>query len=295
MKLISYSDATIEAGVGVLIDDVSFADLTRAGISSCMIDVIERFDALGTVIAAVVAERKFVRPLSEVRVEAPIPAPRRNLFCVGKNYIEHAAEFGSSGFDAGATGGNEIPEYPIIFSKPGSVVIGPGKTIDSSLDPYASVDYEGELAVVLGRNGRVTSEHDPMSFVFGYTIFNDVTSRELQKRHKQWLLGKGIDTFGPLGPAIVTVDELHDLKSLGIRTWVNDEIRQSAKIGDLIFDVATLIRTIGHSIAFRAGDIIATGTPVGVGIGFNPPKYLHPGDKVRIEIDGVGTLENLVA
>jgi 2-keto-4-pentenoate hydratase/2-oxohepta-3-ene-1,7-dioic acid hydratase in catechol pathway len=134
-----------------------------------------------------------------------------------------------------------------------------------------------------------------MSFVFGYTIFNDVTSRELQKRHKQWLLGKGIDTFGPLGPAIVTADELHDLKSLGIRTWVNDEIRQSAKIGDLIFDVATLVRTVGQSIALKAGDIIATGTPVGVGIGFNPPKYLHPGDRVRIEIDDVGVLENVVA
>jgi 2-keto-4-pentenoate hydratase/2-oxohepta-3-ene-1,7-dioic acid hydratase in catechol pathway len=128
-----------------------------------------------------------------------------------------------------------------------------------------------------------------------YTIFNDVTSRELQKRHKQWLLGKGIDTFGPLGPAIVTADEFCSLKSLGIRTWVNDEIRQSAKIGDLIFDVATLVRTVGQSIALEAGDIIATGTPVGVGIGFNPPKYLRPGDKVRIEIDGVGTLENLVA
>jgi 2-keto-4-pentenoate hydratase/2-oxohepta-3-ene-1,7-dioic acid hydratase in catechol pathway len=295
MKLISYSDATIGAGVGVVIDDVSFADLTKAGISSCMIDVIERFDALRAGIAAVVADSKFFRLLSDIHLEAPIPKPRRNLFCVGKNYIEHAAEFGSSGFDAGAIGGNEIPEYPIIFSKPGSVVIGPGKAIDSSLDPYSSVDYEGELAVVLGRSGRVTSEDDPMSFVFGYTIFNDVTSRELQKRHKQWLLGKGIDTFGPLGPAIVTADEFCSLKSLGIRTWVNDEIRQSAKIGDLIFDVATLVRTVGQSIALEAGDIIATGTPVGVGIGFNPPKYLRPGDKVRIEIDGVGTLENLVA
>jgi len=295
MKLISYSDMAGSVGIGVIIDDLSFVDLTQVGISSCMIDIIERYDALKAEIATVVAERRFIRPLSEVNLEAPIPKPRRNLFCVGKNYLEHAAEFGSSGFDAGAIGGNEVPEYPIIFSKPGSVVIGPGKAIDSSLDPYSSVDYEGELAVVLGRSGRVTSDDDPMSFVFGYTIFNDVTSRELQKRHKQWLLGKGIDTFGPLGPAIVTADELHDLKSLGIRTWVNDEIRQSAKIGDLIFDVATLVRTVGQSIALKAGDIIATGTPVGVGIGFNPPKYLHPGDRVRIEIDDVGVLENVVA
>jgi 2-keto-4-pentenoate hydratase/2-oxohepta-3-ene-1,7-dioic acid hydratase in catechol pathway len=294
MKFITYSDQRT-MGVGLLIDDATFLDLTRARVSVDMVDLIERYAAIKTWIVENVAAEDHIRPLSHISVKAPIPAPRRNIFCVGKNYLEHAAEFGLSGFDGGATGGNEIPDYPIIFSKPGSVVIGPGQSIESGLDPYASVDYEAELAVVIGRRGRVRDCDDPLSFVFGYTIFNDVTSRELQKRHKQWLLGKGIDTFGPLGPAIVTPDELGDIKSIGIRTWVNEEMRQCAKIGDLIFDVATLIRTVGRSISFQPGDIIATGTPVGVGIGFSPPKYLIPGDRVRIEIDRVGVLENVVA
>jgi 2-keto-4-pentenoate hydratase/2-oxohepta-3-ene-1,7-dioic acid hydratase in catechol pathway len=125
MKLISYSDTAGSVGFGVIVNDLSFVDLTQAGISGCMIDIIERYDALKAEIATVVAERRFVRPLAKVNLEAPIPKPRRNLFCVGKNYLEHAAEFGSSGFDAGAIGGNEVPEYPIIFSKPGSVIIGP--------------------------------------------------------------------------------------------------------------------------------------------------------------------------
>ena len=294
MKLITYSEEG-DGGVGVWLDNESMVDLKQAGVSSNMVDLIERFSAIREQIADVVATGRYVRRLSDVHLEAPIPKPRRNIFCVGKNYFEHAAEFGSSGFDAGSIGGDEIPEYPIFFTKPPSVIIGPGARIESSLDPYASVDYEAELAVVIGRGGRVTASDNPMSRVFGYTVFNDVTSRELQKRHKQWLLGKGIDTFGPLGPAIVTADEITDVTALGIRTWVNDELRQSAKIGDLIFDISTLIRAVGQSITLQPGDIIATGTPVGVGIGFNPPKYLHPGDRVRIEIDEVGVLENLVA
>jgi 2-keto-4-pentenoate hydratase/2-oxohepta-3-ene-1,7-dioic acid hydratase in catechol pathway len=173
-------------------------------------------------------------------------------------------------------------------------VIGPGAAIESALDPYHSVDYEAELAVVIKRAGRVGDADDPMSFVFGYTILNDVTSRELQKRHKQWLLGKGIDTFAPMGPAIVTADSIADVAALTIQLWVNDERRQSASIRDLIFDVPTLIRTIGRSITFEPGDIIATGTPVGVGIGFKPPRYLKPGDRVRIEVSSIGTLENPV-
>jgi 2-keto-4-pentenoate hydratase/2-oxohepta-3-ene-1,7-dioic acid hydratase in catechol pathway len=294
MKIITYSEEG-SAGVGVLVDREKMVDLKRAGLASNMIDLIERYSSIRENILAIVNSGRFVRELSEVHLEAPIPNPRRNIFCVGKNYMEHAAEFGSSGFDAGSVGGNEIPEYPIFFTKPPSVVIGPGALIESNLDPYASVDYEAELAVVIGRGGRVRASDDPMSLAFGYTVFNDVTSRELQKRHKQWLLGKGIDTFGPLGPAIVTADEILDVRALAIRTWVNDELRQSAKIGDLIFDISTLIRAVGQSITLQPGDIIATGTPVGVGIGFDPPKYLRPGDRVRIEIDSVGILENLVA
>jgi 2-keto-4-pentenoate hydratase/2-oxohepta-3-ene-1,7-dioic acid hydratase in catechol pathway len=293
MKLMTFRhDGAVHVGA-LTADGKGVVDLTAAGVATGMLDLIERFDKLGAKIGAVLSTGP-ARPIDRIETLAPIPVPRRNIFCVGKNYYEHAAEFGSSGFDSGSVGGSEIPEYPIIFSKPPSSVIGPGAAIESALDPYNSVDYEAELAVVVGKAGRVGDADDPMSFVFGYTILNDVTSRELQKRHKQWLLGKGIDTFAPMGPAIVTADSIADVAALTIQLWVNDERRQSASIRDLIFDVPTLIRTIGRSITFEPGDIIATGTPVGVGIGFKPPRYLKPGDRVRIEVPSIGTLENPV-
>jgi 2-keto-4-pentenoate hydratase/2-oxohepta-3-ene-1,7-dioic acid hydratase in catechol pathway len=293
MKFLTFRhDGAVHVGA-LTADGKSVVDLTAAGVATGMLDLIERFDSLGAKIAAMLSSDT-ARPIERIEMLAPIPVPRRNIFCVGKNYHDHAAEFGSSGFDSGSVGGSEIPEYPIIFTKPPSSVIGPGAAIESALDPYHSVDYEAELAVVIKRAGRVGDADDPMSFVFGYTILNDVTSRELQKRHKQWLLGKGIDTFAPMGPAIVTVDSIADVAALTIQLWVNDERRQSASIRDLIFDVPTLVRTIGRSITFEPGDIIATGTPVGVGIGFKPPRYLKPGDRVRIEVSSIGTLENPV-
>jgi 2-keto-4-pentenoate hydratase/2-oxohepta-3-ene-1,7-dioic acid hydratase in catechol pathway len=293
MKFITFRHDGV-AHVGALTaDGKKIVDLTEAGVASGMLDLIERFDSLREKIGAVVSSGT-TRPVDRIEILAPIPVPPRNIFCVGKNYYDHATEFGSSGFDSGSVGGNEIPEYPIIFTKPPSSVIGPGVGILSALDPYNSVDYEAELAVVIGQAGRVGEADDPMSFVFGYTIINDVTSRELQKRHKQWVLGKGIDTFAPMGPAIVTADTIPDVTALTIQLWVNDERRQSASIGDLIFDIPTLIRSIGRSITLQPGDIIATGTPVGVGIGFKPPRYLKPGDRVRIEVSSLGTLENPV-
>jgi 2-keto-4-pentenoate hydratase/2-oxohepta-3-ene-1,7-dioic acid hydratase in catechol pathway len=267
-------------------------DLTAAGIAPTMIDLVGSVD-LRDRIDRVAATAPTI-PLKSVKLLAPIPVPPRNIFCVGKNYSDHAKEFGGSGFDSGSIGGSEAPEFPIVFTKPPSTVIGPGDAIRSDLDPLASVDYEAELAVVIKRPGRVTDSDDPMSFVFGYTIFNDVTSRELQKRHKQWLLGKGIDTFGPMGPAILSADAVQDVRSLQIMLTVNGERRQSASIADLIFDIPSLIRTIGRSISFQPGDIIATGTPAGVGIGFKPPRYLRPGDRLRIEVPAIGVLENSV-
>jgi 2-keto-4-pentenoate hydratase/2-oxohepta-3-ene-1,7-dioic acid hydratase in catechol pathway len=293
MKVITFHQDGV-AHVGAVMDDgKTVVDLTEAGVATSMLDLIERFDLLREKIDGVLSSGT-TRSIDRIEILAPIPVPRRNIFCVGKNYYEHAAEFGSSGFDSGSVGGNEIPEYPIIFTKPPSSVVGPGVGIESALDPHNSVDYEAELAVVIGRAGRVGAADDPMSFVFGYTILNDVTSRELQKQHKQWALGKGIDTFAPMGPAIVTADAIPDVAALTIRLWVNDERRQSASIGDLIFDIPTLIRTIGRSITLQPGDIIATGTPVGVGIGFKPPRYLKPGDNVRIEVSSLGILENPV-
>ena len=293
MKLVTFRVAGRER-VGMLVQaDTAVAELTGPFSGLSMQGVVE--EAQRTALPLQNDQAGPAIPMAEVEILAPIPTPARDIFCVGKNYHEHAIEFGNSGFDGGATGGNEVPEVPIIFTKPPSCVIGPGQAIQSSLDPCNSVDYEAELAIVIGRGGRVSESDDPMSFVFGYTILNDVTSRELQKRHKQWVLGKGIDTFGPMGPAILTADEVADPSALSLKLWVNGDLRQSASVKDLIFDVPTLIRTIGRSITLRPGDIIATGTPVGVGIGFKPPRYLKPGDRVRIEIPQLGVLENHVA
>lgn len=230
--------------------------------------------------------------LPQARVLAPIPRPAKNIFCVGKNYHEHAKEFAGSGFDA--TAKEVVPEAPVVFSKPPTAVIGPGEAIPAHLDPTGSVDYEGELAVVIGRAGRGIRKVDALSHVFGYTIVNDVTARTLQHRHRQWILGKGIDGFCPMGPAILTADDCPDPAKLRLTTWVNGEMRQDAPVSDLIFDIPTLIETISAGITLEPGDIIATGTPAGVGIGFSPPKFLRPGDVVRIEIPGIGVLENPV-
>ena len=224
---------------------------------------------------------------------APIPRPAKNIFCVGKNYHEHAKEFAGSGFDASTK--DVVPEHPVVFSKPPTAVSGPGDAIPSHLDPTASTDYEGELAVVIGRAGRGIKAADWANHVFGYTIVNDVTARTLQHRHRQWILGKGIDGFCPMGPAILTADDVPDPRTLRLTTHVNGEKRQDVLVADLIFDIPTLIEAISAGITLEPGDIIATGTPVGVGIGFTPPRFLKPGDVVRIEVAGIGVLENPVA
>jgi len=255
-----------------------------------MLALIEAWPALS---AGLDAQLGDAVPLADVRLLAPIPRPARNIFCVGKNYHEHAKEFASSGFDS--TAKEVVPEAPVVFSKPPSSVVATGEAILGHLDPTASVDYEGELAVVVGRGGRGIARADAMAHVFGYTIVNDVTARTLQQKHRQWLLGKGIDTFCPMGPAILTADEVADVRELNLRTWVNGELRQDAVVADLIFDIPTLIETISAVIALEPGDVIATGTPVGVGIGFTPPKFLKAGDRVAIEVSGIGRLENPVA
>lgn len=232
--------------------------------------------------------------LSDVRLLAPIPRPARNIMCVGKNYREHAREFHASGFDATA-GTAALPDLPIVFTKAPSAVTGPGEPIPSALDPTGSTDYEGELAVVIGRGGRGIAKADALAHVYGYTIVNDVTARTLQSRHKQWFLGKSLDGFCPMGPVLVTADEIPDVTRLRLTTRVNGEVRQDASVADLIFDIPTLIATISAGITLEPGDIIATGTPAGVGIGFDPPKFLKPGDRVRVTIEPIGTLENPVA
>jgi len=232
-------------------------------------------------------------PLSRVSLEAPIPVPRRNIFCVGKNYYEHAHEFSKSGFDSSAAAG-AVPKNPIIFSKVPETVVANHAEVIIDKTVSTAIDYEAELAVIIGKSGRGIARENAFDHVWGYTMVNDVTARDLQGRYSQWLIGKSQDTFCPMGPWAVTKDEL-DLDNAAIRCFVNGELRQNSKIALLIFDIPTIIATLSEGLTLYPGDIIATGTPAGVGIGFDPPKYLKGGDVVRVEIDGIGALENRFA
>jgi 2-keto-4-pentenoate hydratase/2-oxohepta-3-ene-1,7-dioic acid hydratase in catechol pathway len=229
-------------------------------------------------------------PLREATLEAPIPRPDRNIFCVGKNYHEHAKEFASSGFDSSAAQGT-VPLDPIIFSKVPECVVAHRAPVFFSKSVSSAIDYEAELAVIIGTGGRGISKANALDHVWGYTIINDVTARDLQGKHSQWLIGKSQDTFGPMGPWAVTRDEI-DLQNCHVKCWINDELRQNSNTASLIFDVPTLISTLSAGITLMQGDIIATGTPAGVGIGFKPPKYLVSGDVMKVEISGIGILEN---
>jgi 2-keto-4-pentenoate hydratase/2-oxohepta-3-ene-1,7-dioic acid hydratase in catechol pathway len=229
-------------------------------------------------------------PLGEAEIEAPIVRPRRNIFCVGKNYYEHAKEFASSGFDSSAANG-AVPKHPIIFSKVPECVIAHGASVVINGDVSQAVDYEAELGVIIGKGGRGIRPENALDHVWGYTIINDVTARDLQGRYSQWLIGKSQDTFCPMGPWAVTRDEI-DLSDTKIRCWINGELRQDANTRDLIFDIPTIIATISAGVTLVPGDVIASGTPAGVGIGFKPPKYVVPGDVARIEIANIGILQN---
>lgn len=230
-------------------------------------------------------------PLAEVTIEAPIPTPRRNIFCVGKNYREHAREFSGSGYEAGAVSGAEIDAFPAVFTKPPSGVVGPNAIVDLQPAVTSEVDYEIELALVIGKAGKNITRERAYDHVWGYTIVNDLTARDRQKRHKQWFLGKALDAFCPTGPWIATADEI-DPENLELETRVNGEVRQRANTRDLIFDIPSLVETISAGLTLVPGDIIATGTPAGVGIGFDPPRFLRPGDVVEMSITGLGTLRN---
>lgn len=234
------------------------------------------------------------RALSAYQILPPLTPPR-NVLCVGKNYFEHAHEFSKSGFDSSSSGPDDaVPKAPIVFTKAPETVIASGEPILYPHGVSDSIDYEAELGVVIGRGGRGIARADALDHVFGYTIINDVTARDLQSRHKQWFIGKSLDTFCPMGPWLVTADEV-DPANLDLKCWVNGELRQDANTRDLIFDVPSLIETISAGLTLKPGDVIATGTPSGVGIGFDPPRYLSVGDEVAIEISGLGRLSNRLA
>jgi 2-keto-4-pentenoate hydratase/2-oxohepta-3-ene-1,7-dioic acid hydratase in catechol pathway len=279
-----------QPGVGIVSADLASVqpfDMSAAERALGALPVIERL-ADGRGLPALLP----AIAMTALSLTAPLPKPRRNIFCVGKNYFEHAREFAGSGFDSSAKSGGDIPAFPIYFSKVPESVVGPDAAVEM---PAASsaIDYEAELTVVIGKGGKGISKADALKHVWGYTIINDVTARDWQGRHSQWLLGKSFDTFCPMGPWLVSADEL-DGTNTRVRCYVNDELRQDAATTDLIFDIPTLIETLSAGITIYPGDLIATGTPVGVGIGFKPPKYLKSGDMLRVEIDGIGALSNPV-
>ncbi|HSJ84622.1 MAG TPA: fumarylacetoacetate hydrolase family protein [Acidimicrobiia bacterium] len=276
-----------ERRLGV-IEQESVVDLSKSGLPNDTVDLIAQWDR-AKVEQAVAGSPRY--PLGEVRLLAPL-SPRKNIMAVGRNYRDHAREFSDSGFDASEK--QMIPDHPVIFTKAPTSVIGPDDPIVLANDPTGTTDYEGEMAVVIGRTARNVAAEDALGHVFGWTIVNDVTARDLQKRHVQWFVGKSPDTFCPMGPSITTIDELPDIGTSWLRTTVNGEPRQEAPISALIFDVPTLVATLSEVMTLEPGDVIATGTGLGVGIGFDPPRYLAPGDVVEVSIDGIGTLRNPV-
>ncbi len=254
-----------------------------------MQDFIARHEAIGHELE--LADEALA--LQHVHLLAPIPRPRRNILGIGMNYRSHFEECRRASL---ARGGPDLamPAAPIVFTKMPETVVGPGAPIAYPHGVSTALDYEGELAVVIGRGGKHIAVTDAMQHVFGYTIVNDLTARDVQDAHKQWFLGKSLDTFCPMGPYLVSAEDV-DVAALAVKCWVNGELRQRGHTGDLIFSVAELIHHISKGMTLLPGDVITTGTPAGVGMGFEPPRYLRPGDIVEIEISGMGRLVNRVA
>jgi len=228
--------------------------------------------------------------LAAVTLCAPIPVPRRNIICLGWNYAEHAEESSSAtGIQLDA-----LPEFPIVFTKATTTVNGPFDNINYDERVSKRLDWEVELGVVIGRQGRHISESQALEHVFGYTVINDISARDLQKRHKQFFLGKSVDGTCPMGPWIVTADEIENVQALTLRCHVNGELKQQGSTQQQIFNVASIISSLSQVMTLLPGDIIATGTPSGVGFARTPPEYLQPGDVVACSVEQVGTIINAI-
>ena len=236
------------------------------------------------------SEKYFSLPLTEAIIAAPIPQPKQDVICLGINYMAHAEE--SARYKEEAFGG-ERP-YAIYFSKRVNEAVGHLGNIPAYEQLVDSLDYEVELAVIIGKTAKNVSKEDAYDYIFGYTIINDVSARNLQTRHKQWYFGKSLDGFTPMGPCIVTADEINTPPTLAIKSYVNGELRQDSNTNLLIFDIAHVISELSQGMTLQPGTIIAMGTPAGVGMGFQPPRFLLPGDIVTCEIEKIGKLTNYV-
>ncbi|WP_212947373.1 fumarylacetoacetate hydrolase family protein [Siminovitchia terrae] len=228
---------------------------------------------------------EYLHSLENITWMAPIPRPSKNIMCVGKNYRDHAIEMGSEA---------DIPEHIIVFTKAPTTVTGHEGPVEAHADITNELDYEGELALIIGKKGRDIPEQEALDYVFGYTIINDVTARDLQKNHKQFFIGKSLDTSCPMGPWIVHHSEIDNPNALAIQTKVNGEVRQDSNTKHFIFPTEVIISTLSQGMTLEPGDIIATGTPAGVGKGFKPPRLLKSGDQIEITIEGIGKLHNTV-
>jgi len=296
LQLVTFTDAKgprpgAMAGVGQVLDLIAAGGLP-AGVTDMQGIIASGAPALAATRAALAHPAPAaLLPLEQVTLMAPIPRPHRNLFCVGRNYMDHVAE----GDRTRGITESELPKFPQFFTKAPDTVIAPGAAIPDHTTTGVTkwLDYEAELTLIIGKPGANISKEDALSHVFGWTIGNDVTGRDLQRRHGQWFKGKSLDRSCPLGPWIVPADEL-DAADLAIQLWVNGEQRQSSRTSKMIFDVKEIIHQLSMGFTLLPGDVILTGTPEGVGYAMQPPQVLKDGDVVDIEIEGIGRLSNPV-
>jgi 2-keto-4-pentenoate hydratase/2-oxohepta-3-ene-1,7-dioic acid hydratase in catechol pathway len=292
---------TLESGqLGVLLDatviDIPAAAAERpaGAVPATLAELLAAGDAAVADVYALAqqAQREgiAVRAYAEVRPQAPFPEPVRNILCLGKNYLEHAQEVAQKMQVSAAA-----PAKPIIFTKATTAVIAPGAPIPSYPHLTRKLDYEAELALVIGRRGRDVTPQAAWEHVFGYTAINDISARDLQKDHLQWFRAKSLDGFAPMGPVVVHRSVMPEPQDIEVKCFVNGEQRQCERFDRLIFDVPAILSVLSAGMTLLPGDIIATGTPAGVGMGFSPPKYLRAGDEVVVEVTGVGPLRNPVS
>lgn len=279
---------------GAMIGEGEVLDFDAAGLPyPTMESVIEGgADALAAIRAALAAPPAgAVRPLGEVRLAAPLPRPRRNVFCVGRNYMDHVAE----GDRTRGLTQSELPKFPQFFTKAPETVIGPDESIPDhgATGVTKWLDYEAELALVIGTAGTNIAPENALSHIFGWTICNDVTGRDLQRRYGQWFKGKSLDRSCPMGPWIIPADEL-DATDIAISLTINGEQRQSSRTSKMIFDVPQILHHLSQGFTLLPGDVVMTGTPEGVGYAMQPPQVLKSGDVVEIEVEGIGRLSNPV-